>query len=147
MIRKTIILLLTLAALGTIALWAVTLTWSFTYWQARDGFTIGWGAIRIYRWHEVLPQGVELAERGWHVTRNTSGVIAIPKMEFRRGHVSGLDVPLWLPFLLFATYPTIAFIRGPLRRRRRHRKGLCVKCGYNLTGNVSGLCPECGEAA
>lgn len=20
----------------------------------------------------------------------------------------------------------------------------CLKCGYNLTGNVSGLCPECG---
>ena len=24
-------------------------------------------------------------------------------------------------------------------------KGLCLKCGYNLTGNVSGICPECGE--
>ncbi|MCG8403591.1 MAG: YcxB family protein [Phycisphaerales bacterium] len=23
--------------------------------------------------------------------------------------------------------------------------GLCKKCGYNLTGNVSGRCPECGE--
>jgi hypothetical protein len=22
---------------------------------------------------------------------------------------------------------------------------LCVECGYNLTGNVSGRCPECGE--
>lgn len=21
----------------------------------------------------------------------------------------------------------------------------CRKCGYNLTGNVSGICPECGE--
>ncbi len=29
---------------------------------------------------------------------------------------------------------------------RRRRSGLCVKCGYNLTGNVSGRCPECGEA-
>jgi hypothetical protein len=23
--------------------------------------------------------------------------------------------------------------------------GHCRKCGYNLTGNVSGICPECGE--
>jgi rubrerythrin len=24
--------------------------------------------------------------------------------------------------------------------------GQCRKCGYDLTGNVSGVCPECGEA-
>lgn len=22
--------------------------------------------------------------------------------------------------------------------------GVCISCGYNLTGNVSGVCPECG---
>ena len=27
---------------------------------------------------------------------------------------------------------------------RRRRRGRCVGCGYNLTGNVSGTCPECG---
>jgi hypothetical protein len=32
-----------------------------------------------------------------------------------------------------------------LRRYRRKKKGLCLTCGYNLTGNVSGICPECGE--
>ncbi len=29
-------------------------------------------------------------------------------------------------------------------RGLRLRRGLCVECGYNLTGNVSGVCPECG---
>lgn len=24
------------------------------------------------------------------------------------------------------------------------RKGCCLKCGYDLTGNISGRCPECG---
>ena len=52
--------------------------------------------------------------------------------------------PLWLPLVLFATYPTIALIRGPVRRYRRRRRGLCIRCGYNLTGNISGVCPECG---
>lgn len=28
--------------------------------------------------------------------------------------------------------------------RRRCPPGHCQKCGYNLTGNVSGRCPECG---
>jgi hypothetical protein len=53
--------------------------------------------------------------------------------------------PIWLLPLPFAIYPTIVFIRGPYRRYRRRKKGLCLNCGYNLTGNVSGICPECGE--
>jgi hypothetical protein len=28
--------------------------------------------------------------------------------------------------------------------RRRRRTGGCPNCGYDLTGNVSGVCPECG---
>lgn len=31
-----------------------------------------------------------------------------------------------------------------LRVRRWRRLGLCEGCGYNLTANVSGICPECG---
>jgi hypothetical protein len=29
-------------------------------------------------------------------------------------------------------------------RRRPIRPGFCLSCGYDLTGNVSGTCPECG---
>ena len=40
-----------------------------------------------------------------------------------------------------------------LRRRTRRRSlrsrrlvaGRCTECGYDLTGNVSGTCPECGD--
>ena len=34
----------------------------------------------------------------------------------------------------------------PLIREGRplHPLGHCQQCGYNLTGNVSGVCPECG---
>lgn len=28
--------------------------------------------------------------------------------------------------------------------KRRKKGGLCLHCGYNLAGNVSGKCPECG---
>ena len=35
-----------------------------------------------------------------------------------------------------------------LRIERRYwlswRQGKCPACGYNLTGNTSGVCPECG---
>ena len=25
------------------------------------------------------------------------------------------------------------------------RRQVCLECGYSLEGNVSGVCPECGE--
>ena len=46
---------------------------------------------------------------------------------------------------LLALYPAVAFFRGPVRRWRRRKNGWCVACGYDLTGNVSGVCPECGR--
>lgn len=55
-----------------------------------------------------------------------------------------VSCPFYVPFLVFAAYPTFAFIRGPLRRHNREKRNLCLNCGYSLTGNVSGNCPECG---
>jgi predicted RNA-binding Zn-ribbon protein involved in translation (DUF1610 family) len=68
---------------------------------------------------------------------------------WRESHTSQLVrykilIPGWLTAFAIAAYPTFAFIRGPLRRWRRKRRGLCAACGYNLTANVSGVCPECG---
>jgi len=48
--------------------------------------------------------------------------------------------PLWIPFLIFAL-PT-AFVW--YRDRRRIPVGHCGRCGYDLTKNESGVCPECG---
>jgi len=59
---------------------------------------------------------------------------------------TNLQVPAWLPAPIFAAYPVVAFIIGPMRRWRRRMQGQCLACGYNLTGNVSGVCPECGTA-
>ena len=59
-------------------------------------------------------------------------------------HLQEIWVVPWLPFLLCALYPTWAFARGHVRRRHRRKRGLCLRCGYDLTGNVSGVCSECG---
>jgi len=62
------------------------------------------------------------------------------------GPVKVVTFPLWLPLLLFSIYPLVAVLRGPGRRRRHRREqGLCLECGYDLTGNESGVCPECGD--
>ncbi len=49
-------------------------------------------------------------------------------------------IPLWLLFLA-AGSPTVYLW---ITDRDRPLPGHCQKCGYNLTGNVSGRCPECG---
>jgi hypothetical protein len=49
-------------------------------------------------------------------------------------------LPLWIPFLLVAIPTGIIFWRD----RRRIPPGHCLRCGYSLTGNKSGVCPECG---
>ena len=33
-----------------------------------------------------------------------------------------------------------------LRLSRQRQKTICMQCGYDLQGNESGVCPECGEA-
>ena len=62
-----------------------------------------------------------------------------------RGIYYYVRLDLRWPLLVFATYPAIAFIRGPLRRYRRRKRGWCIHCGYDLRGNVTGICSECGK--
>jgi hypothetical protein len=49
-----------------------------------------------------------------------------------------------LPVLVcLAVYGLLLFTFG--QNRPSNGEPRCRKCGYNLTGNVSGVCPECGE--
>jgi hypothetical protein len=52
----------------------------------------------------------------------------------------------WLWFVI-APAALIAVSAAAIRcLTRRHKVGFCSRCGYDLTGNVSGVCPECGTA-
>ncbi len=53
-----------------------------------------------------------------------------------------IGLPLWIPCVLFSLPTTVLWWLD----RRRMRLGHCQRCGYNLRGNVSGVCPECGSA-
>ena len=74
-------------------------------------------------------------------------------IQFRPGQGSVLEatvarlvaVPYWLLFCVTACTPLIQAGRWVARHWRRSLlAGLCSSCGYNLTGNTSGICPECG---
>ncbi len=57
-----------------------------------------------------------------------------------------LVLPPWLLFALLVVSPAALLARGPLRRYRRRKRGLCLRCGYNLTGLPEPRCPECGAS-
>ena len=139
MIHKVIIVLLTLAAVGaaTVAVWSVFKP-SLFYFEYRGWWVRYLGGIDCRSgpaptWVVHLRPGrievehTTMSEPAYQTTYTT-----LP--------------PVWPLALLFAAYPIITFIHGPLRRWRRRRRDLCLKCGYDLTGNVSGVCPECGGA-
>lgn len=54
-----------------------------------------------------------------------------------------LNWHLSIPANVFAWIALFLFWRD--WRRPRQPQGLCRYCGYDLTGNMSGVCPECGE--
>ena len=38
----------------------------------------------------------------------------------------------------------LSFVPATLRAVHRRKRGLCIKCGYDLRGDLSYGCPECG---
>jgi len=62
---------------------------------------------------------------------------------FAYGHRYTAAVPMWSIALVAAILPT-TFAFGWVRRKKP--AGACGNCSYDLTGNTSGVCPECGTA-
>lgn len=51
--------------------------------------------------------------------------------------------------LMYGVPVTLVLVLPPRRRLVRYRRwlmGRCTYCGYDLARNVSGTCPECGQA-
>lgn len=60
------------------------------------------------------------------------------------------EVPCFATAAILALIPASAMLRAYARRVRAVGVGVqmrCKRCAYDLTGNVSGRCPECGASA
>lgn len=98
-------------------------------WQGKTiSVAIAYGRLRVWRWSPNYPSGL--------IADGASATMAgwfMPQV---------VVLPIWLFALLFLAL-TIYLVR---RLRPRFPAGCCAKCGYDLTGNVSGVCPECGTS-
>ena len=61
-----------------------------------------------------------------------------------------LESSVFILFGLLVYQCGLIQIRGQMliyleRAAKRERLPMCLKCGYDLTGNASGVCPECGK--
>ena len=120
-------------------------TWPGVRWEMRCDSSSGYfyNPKLGLRW---LPQGVhgprDVILPGQKVPE---GVIFV-EPSFRVEHY--VRISLWVPLLLLSAMPSAAlvlFVLAWAKRRHRRAQGLCVSCTYDLTGNVSGVCPECGS--
>ncbi len=55
-----------------------------------------------------------------------------------------IEFPLWIPVVLASSILIALRIRSARDNQRQSDRLACSQCGYNLTGNTSGICPECG---
>jgi hypothetical protein len=65
---------------------------------------------------------------------------------FHQGNTEAVDailIPLWLAVCTFGLLPVAKLF---IQSGRGEIRWLCPICSYNLTGNTSGICPECGTA-
>jgi hypothetical protein len=59
--------------------------------------------------------------------------------------VSFFGIPSIMSLAVFGALTKLLERGQRARENRRRNEGLCIRCTYNLEGNVSGFCPECGE--
>jgi hypothetical protein len=124
------------------ALLLLSLRWSVSWLGGTKRHFIGlvYGAVCV-GW-TAAPLVGEPA--GWHIGGSGPAHKSVWWVEVvRYGASTGIVyVALWL-VLALTTVPTVFLL---MRLRHTLPAGCCAICGYNLTGNVSGRCPECGTA-
>lgn len=85
----------------------------------------------------TLFSGRSVSMAGWSMS--------VERPDGTRNMRIALRMPAYLLIPLLAVPPILTMIRGPIRRARRRKRGLCETCGYDLRGNVTGICSECGS--
>ncbi len=126
-------ILLTAAWVGTAFCYVVHSTTSTTIGIGYGGF--GWSRLSQASLPASPPAGWQF---GLVSPSDWLDYGLLPEWGTMGGRGFQVIIPLWMPLVVIAAATFIAW-----RRDRKLPPGHC-RCGYNLTGNVSGRCPECG---
>ena len=137
--------------------------WATAHWYsgllcAYPYVEFGDGVLSV-EWHSPLIQGVAFTP-SVEVERSTgTWGLRLPEVRVREVHWTltvdqalgkspipprtrsyQFVIPLWIPSILSLCLCGLLWHRD----RGWRRPGCCLRCGYDLTGNTSGVCSECG---
>jgi hypothetical protein len=147
-----------LLCVATCNLWVRSCSWSdyLRWWNKAQTFAVG---VRsdpdgLNCWLLTAQQAIPIAPPvGFSRNSDSTALVGHGLLHFsyvhgRYGTVQGeqeweFAFPYWTIAVPLALPSAIRFLIW-WRRPKTGHTGLCVACGYNLTGNVSGICPECG---
>ncbi len=149
-----------------VGLWVCSCFWHLSgYWSGDKVWWVScdWGVVTFSVFANPWSQGQTFtSESSVHVhatshreQRQTFNGVGIDYDSLRRDHYGfrlprvffgdpgrvSLLTPIWLLLIPPGGLTTAIWLRD-----RRMTPGACRRCGYDLTGNVSGVCPECGAA-
>ena len=112
--------------------WTATTTWTPTTKSMRDGIA---RRSPLSSWHWG-----KSARRSYGFEDSVFPVSVTSK------NLSFFSIPLYLPACVSGILLTgMLMLRWRANRKiLRISMGMCPVCNYDLTGNVSGICPECG---
>lgn len=124
--------------------------WRTLLWADETGmprFAVGAGQVWAnprWGWPYVDFRSGSWPTPGWHIYRSPIWVDTDVWWPYVGSRLGGpfIQSPLWFLSLVVLAPTAMLWIRN-----WRVAPGHCGKCGYDLTGNVSGRCPECGTAA
>ena len=134
----------------TVGAFIVSLRWNVKWTNATGECDAGLGNGALYFARVQAPETIDWSRkaRGWSICPLTPGTRKIlmprarthliPSLVLKKNRV---NLPTWMPPIVFGVPTALLWWRD----RHRIPPGHCRKCGYDLTGNVSGRCPECGE--
>jgi hypothetical protein len=139
-LASPLVLLASVASGALLACWFVSFSWRIDLYGGRWLVRLEKGALGLRQLYGSAPLGCEWQPSVspdptcWHPRFETVGLDSAVFVKW------WLVIPFWVPVLV-SSVATVILFRGV---RRKQRKGSCRSCGYDLTGNMSGVCPECG---
>lgn len=147
---------------GTVGLWVRSyITADILKMRHERSLTyISTGRGEVYVQHRNRVPGFATREDAWQWRRRPASTMPPPVEvswgspgfafrvlygvgEFTGDRLTQVAVPFWA-ITFTSSLPWVAHFLLRMRGRSGMRSGLCPRCRYDLTGNLSAVCPECG---